>query len=232
MFRREEDKQHRSRQSTSQQAEVRSPSVEIQGLEGRIYRKSILFTFPASHCFRKHPNAPRRSRKQVSNGSSTVKEVGLRGVREEFIDEIKTFDPELSTKAFQSGKPLQLFRLRVFRRTTKSRTATTTCISWTKPRVVVKINPENGKPLLVGVSSPFPDDYIHASTVEIAPDLTYICAQGPLLNTVAQFWLMCIQEETRVVLQLCRNFEDRKEKCCEYMRRTPTGLNLDPCEQE
>uniref|UniRef100_A0A1I7S3R8 Protein-tyrosine phosphatase n=2 Tax=Bursaphelenchus xylophilus TaxID=6326 RepID=A0A1I7S3R8_BURXY len=42
-------------------------------------------------------------------------------------------------------------------------------------------------------------------------------------NTVAQFWLMCIQEDVRVILQLCQNTEDGKEKCSEYM----TGGKLD-----
>jgi len=28
---------------------------------------------------------------------------------------------------------------------------------------------------------------------------------------------MCIQEETKVILQLCLNVEDEKEKCCEYL---------------
>jgi protein tyrosine phosphatase len=73
-----------------------------------------------------------------------------------------------------------------------------------KTRVKVTINPDS-------------DDYIHASFVEVSSELTYICAQGPLENTITQFWLMCVQEDVKVILQLCKFVEDGKEKCCNYL---------------
>lgn len=42
------------------------------------------------------------------------------------------------------------------------------------------------------------EDYIHASYVNVSNDLTYICAQGPLVNTIQDFWIMALQEETKV----------------------------------
>lgn len=47
--------------------------------------------------------------------------------------------------------------------------------------------------------------------------LVYICAQGPLDNTVSQFWFMCIEQEVKVILQLCKNKEGGNEKCADYM---------------
>ncbi|CAG9532737.1 unnamed protein product, partial [Cercopithifilaria johnstoni] len=67
------------------------------------------------------------------------------------------------------------------------------------------------------------DDYIHASYVTVSNDLTYICAQGPLPNTVQDFWIMAIQEETNVILQLCQNKEDEHEQCSEYLPNESTG---------
>ncbi|VDM47950.1 unnamed protein product [Toxocara canis] len=60
------------------------------------------------------------------------------------------------------------------------------------------------------------DDYIHASYVKVDNDLTYICAQGPMSNTVQNFWIMIIQEEAKVVLQLCQPTENGREQSAEY----------------
>lgn len=53
------------------------------------------------------------------------------------------------------------------------------------------------------------EDYIHASYVTVSNDLTYICAQGPLLNTVQDFWIMAIQEETNVFLSYLNDITHR-----------------------
>jgi protein tyrosine phosphatase len=84
-----------------------------------------------------------------------------------------------------------------------------------KTRVKIRINPDN-------------DDYIHASFVDVSKDLTYICAQGPMENTTHQFWLMCIQEDVRVILQLCQNSEDGSEKCSKYVPTGSDSVNFGP----
>ncbi|EJW85393.1 protein-tyrosine phosphatase containing protein [Wuchereria bancrofti] len=67
------------------------------------------------------------------------------------------------------------------------------------------------------------DDYIHASYVTVSSDLTYICAQGPLLNTIQDFWIMAIQEETNVILQLCQQKENDREQCSDYLPNETAG---------
>jgi len=116
---------------------------------------------------------------------------GLRGIRREFLEKVKKFTPDLSITAFNEEA-----------NASKNRYDDVYLLD--KSRVKIRISPEN-------------DDYIHASKVEVHPSLSYICTQGPLLNTITQFWLMCIQEESKVILQLCLNVEDEKEKCCDYM---------------
>jgi len=120
-----------------------------------------------------------------------VKSMGLRDIRREYIESIKPFTPDLPTSAFQDEANVN-----------KNRYDDVLLLD--KSRIKIKINPDD-------------DDYIHASRVEVRPDLTYICAQGPLLNTIPQFWLMCIQEKINVILQLCMNVEEDKEKCNDYM---------------
>jgi len=120
-----------------------------------------------------------------------VKSMGLREIRREFIESIKPFTPDLPTSAFNDEANAN-----------KNRYDDVLLLD--KSRIKIKINPDD-------------DDYIHASKVEVHSSLSYICTQGPLLNTIPQFWLMCIQEEAKVILQLCMNVEDDKEKCNDYM---------------
>jgi len=117
--------------------------------------------------------------------------IGLNGIRQEFNENIRMFIPNLFIIAFKDVVNVS-----------KNRYFNVPLLD--KSRVKIRINPEN-------------DDYIHASKIEIRPDLTYISSQGPLLNTIPQFWLMCIQEEVKVILQLCPNFEDGKDKSSEYL---------------
>ncbi|KAK0425113.1 hypothetical protein QR680_009039 [Steinernema hermaphroditum] len=62
-------------------------------------------------------------------------------------------------------------------------------------------------------------DYIHANHVRGAPlpeSQHFICTQGPLPGTVADFWRMCRQELTSSIIMLCETKEQGKEKCCQY----------------
>uniref|UniRef100_A0A1I7XGN4 Protein-tyrosine phosphatase n=1 Tax=Heterorhabditis bacteriophora TaxID=37862 RepID=A0A1I7XGN4_HETBA len=61
------------------------------------------------------------------------------------------------------------------------------------------------------------DDYIHASWIHV-PDNScrYICTQGPLTETLEDFWAMVFQEKTKFVVMLCNIIEGGAEKCVLY----------------
>lgn len=116
-----------------------------------------------------------------------VNKLGLREIRREFIEKIKKNNPDMSTEACKEEE-----------NRAKNRYEDVLLID--KTRVKIKINPEKGKlSVLIQNWLPFLDDYIHASYVDVHPGLTYICAQGPLAETTQQFWLMCFQEDVRVI---------------------------------
>lgn len=58
-------------------------------------------------------------------------------------------------------------------------------------------------------------DYINANFVHYNQKL-YICAQGPLENTIDHFWLMIYQQNVNVCVMLCNMIEDNKIKCNQY----------------
>ncbi|VDO31703.1 unnamed protein product [Brugia timori] len=45
----------------------------------------------------------------------------------------------------------------------------------------------------------------------------------PLLNTIQDFWIMAIQEETNVILQLCQQKENDREQCSDYLPNETAG---------
>uniref|UniRef100_A0A0N5B6R9 Tyrosine-protein phosphatase domain-containing protein n=1 Tax=Strongyloides papillosus TaxID=174720 RepID=A0A0N5B6R9_STREA len=60
-------------------------------------------------------------------------------------------------------------------------------------------------------------DYIHANYVNVPnSDFKYICCQGPMENTLDDHWLMCWQENVKVIVMLCELEEDNCEKCHKY----------------
>ncbi|GMR42733.1 hypothetical protein PMAYCL1PPCAC_12928, partial [Pristionchus mayeri] len=61
-----------------------------------------------------------------------------------------------------------------------------------------------------------PSDYIHANYVNAPDGMKYIATQGPLKETVCDFWQMVVQEDALIVLQLCKFVEGDDEKCAEY----------------
>ncbi|RCN53205.1 Protein-tyrosine phosphatase, partial [Ancylostoma caninum] len=60
--------------------------------------------------------------------------------------------------------------------------------------------------------------YIHANRVTY-PLLRnqFILTQGPLPRTVPEFWRMIWQENVETIIMLCRNIENGKWKCAEYL---------------
>lgn len=44
----------------------------------------------------------------------------------------------------------------------------------------------------------------------------YIATQGPLVSTIAEFWLMVVENDCRAVVMLTRVKEDTTSKCFQY----------------
>ncbi|CAJ0570991.1 unnamed protein product, partial [Mesorhabditis spiculigera] len=67
------------------------------------------------------------------------------------------------------------------------------------------------------------DDYIHANWCKLEGRETFIATQGPLDNTIVDFWRMCWDHEVVNIVQLCRVVEDGKNKCAAYWPEQPGG---------
>ncbi|ETN80421.1 Protein-tyrosine phosphatase [Necator americanus] len=60
-------------------------------------------------------------------------------------------------------------------------------------------------------------DYIHANYVKGNNLLnTFICTQGPMINTIADFWRMVLCEQVSHIVMLCDTIECGKSKCEQY----------------
>ncbi|KAL7069959.1 hypothetical protein ACQ4LE_011138 [Meloidogyne hapla] len=58
--------------------------------------------------------------------------------------------------------------------------------------------------------------YIHANWIDSHGDRRYICTQGPLPQTVGDFWEMVLQEKVEAVVMLCDTIELNRPKCHQY----------------
>ncbi|XGW31740.1 hypothetical protein V3C99_010140, partial [Haemonchus contortus] len=67
-------------------------------------------------------------------------------------------------------------------------------------------------------------DYIHASWVDMPDGQRYISTQGPLQETLEDFWHMVYTEKSYVIVMLCCLREGNNEKCFLYFPR-----NSDEC---
>jgi len=63
------------------------------------------------------------------------------------------------------------------------------------------------------------DDYINASYVK-GDDVTFIAAQGPLKDTVDDFWRMIWENDIHIVLMLTEEIENDRVKCFRYWPET------------
>ena len=66
----------------------------------------------------------------------------------------------------------------------------------------------------VKISSPH--EAINASWIHLPYENCFISAQGPLKNTVDDFWTMCFDHNINTVIMLCNCEENGKEKCEKY----------------
>ena len=58
--------------------------------------------------------------------------------------------------------------------------------------------------------------FINASWIHIPYPYYFIATQGPLINTVEDFFQMCRIFEVQLIVMLCEVIEDNKEKCLKY----------------
>lgn len=59
-------------------------------------------------------------------------------------------------------------------------------------------------------------NYINASSINILKKNYFIATQGPLDKTIENFWTMIDENECRVIIMLCNEKENGKEKCAKY----------------
>uniref|UniRef100_A0A0N4W9R6 Protein-tyrosine phosphatase n=1 Tax=Haemonchus placei TaxID=6290 RepID=A0A0N4W9R6_HAEPC len=64
------------------------------------------------------------------------------------------------------------------------------------------------------------DDYIHANWMIMPDNQKYICTQGPIQETLEDFWHMSFTEKGTVIVMLCAFKEGKNEKCALYHPKT------------
>ncbi|XP_069085776.1 tyrosine-protein phosphatase non-receptor type 12 isoform X2 [Pleurodeles waltl] len=66
-------------------------------------------------------------------------------------------------------------------------------------------------------TAPHESDYINANFIKgVLGPKTYIATQGPLANTVIDFWRMIWEYEVAIIVMACREFEMGRKKCERY----------------
>ncbi|CAJ0928866.1 unnamed protein product, partial [Mesorhabditis belari] len=123
-----------------------------------------------------------------------AKEAGVEGVRKEFNSN-KTYVPyDYIFEAFTKNKD-------------KNRFPDVVCLDGT--RVVLKCDYGN----YIAADG----DYVNANWIELEHvDRKYIAAQGPLPNTIEDFWRMVFQEGVSSIVMMCKFIENGQPKCAEY----------------
>uniref|UniRef100_A0AC34PY01 Protein tyrosine phosphatase n=1 Tax=Panagrolaimus sp. JU765 TaxID=591449 RepID=A0AC34PY01_9BILA len=116
---------------------------------------------------------------------------GVKGILEEYHSQLKPFIPAgITKKAFETNPK-------------KNRYTDVICTDAT--RVVLRNHQ---------------CDYIHANWVRGDPLInSFICTQGPMMDTVKDFWKMVSQEHVGNIIMLCDTVEQGKDKCQQYWPR-------------
>jgi protein tyrosine phosphatase len=70
--------------------------------------------------------------------------------------------------------------------------------------------------------------YIHANWIEANGERRFICTQGPLSQTVDDFWALVLQEKIEAVVMLCNTLELNRPKCVQYWPEdnSPNSVSL------
>uniref|UniRef100_A0A7E4V331 Protein-tyrosine phosphatase n=1 Tax=Panagrellus redivivus TaxID=6233 RepID=A0A7E4V331_PANRE len=115
---------------------------------------------------------------------------GVEGIRKEFLEVKSYVGPDVTHEKFNANRD-------------RNRYNDIICLDAT--RVVLSLN------------VPPDTDYIHANWIKMdGVERQFIATQGPLDNTIGDFWRMVFQENVPVVLMLCKCEEDGKVKCSQY----------------
>ncbi|KAH7727892.1 Protein-tyrosine phosphatase containing protein [Aphelenchoides avenae] len=155
---------------------------------GRNFQRAQKTTIPAPPSST-HTNPSSHSSENLTAARAWFQDAndkGVKGIRRDFVSHVRAYVPEGTTKAYDSHMD-------------KNRYEDIFLLDHSR----VKLDKLR-------------DDYIHASRVKIVEDVQYICTQGPMDNTVEDFWHMVLQERTKVIVQLCRNVESGEKKSDEY----------------
>ncbi|XP_076451499.1 tyrosine-protein phosphatase non-receptor type 11-like [Babylonia areolata] len=161
----------------------------------------------------KHPfNATRVT---ASHISARIKQLEVREVADEDADEFSMKPGKLGfsdefEQLQQEGEQLLYSRTEGQRPENKCRNRYKNILPFDNTRVVLK----EGDPDVVG------SDYINANFIRpeenMEPRKTYIATQGCLKETVADFWRMTWQENSRVIVVTTKEVERGKNKLVKY----------------
>jgi len=77
--------------------------------------------------------------------------------------------------------------------------------------------------VLIPTSDPSHSDYINANWIE---NQRYIAAQGPLEETVNDFWLMVWEHRVSIIAMLTREYENGNVKCASYWPASTTDYGI------
>ncbi|KAF2069612.1 hypothetical protein CYY_009068 [Polysphondylium violaceum] len=67
-------------------------------------------------------------------------------------------------------------------------------------------------------------DYINANFIDGVFPKQYICTQGPLQNTISDFWRMMWENSCSIIVMLSREQENCRPKCDRYWPDNETGI--------
>ncbi|KAH7728999.1 protein-tyrosine phosphatase [Aphelenchoides avenae] len=123
--------------------------------------------------------------------TTNVGDKGTRGIRKDFVTEVRSYVPKGGTDAFLEEMNAGKNRYEDILLLDASR---------------------------VRLADNFGEDYIHASWVQVSPEQKYICTQGPLPETIIDFWHMIVQENVKLIIQLCQNVEEGDQKSEAYFK--------------
>eukprot|EP01132_Coremiostelium_polycephalum_P007635 gene7635-9392_t len=69
-------------------------------------------------------------------------------------------------------------------------------------------------------------DYINANFIDGIYAKQYICTQGPLQNTILDFWRMVWENDSRIIVMLSKEQENCRPKCDRYWPESTTDTSL------
>uniref|UniRef100_A0A0N5C5F6 Tyrosine-protein phosphatase domain-containing protein n=1 Tax=Strongyloides papillosus TaxID=174720 RepID=A0A0N5C5F6_STREA len=132
-----------------------------------------------------------KAKEVIQKWVKNVLDKGVPALRKDFNDNKRYFPKDISLNAFKEAHPLKKNRYKDVPMQDKN-------------RIVLNFPGGTG-------------DYIHANYVSTPnSEKRFICTQGPLENTVVDFYRMIMQEEIECIIMLCNLVEKGQPKCFLY----------------